>query len=191
MGGGRLLVVLGDVMGHGAGSAMITELAYGALNAFIRADGALTPARVLGELNQLLTESTTLWISMVVGLLDPAGRCAHWSSAGHPGILHGRQGARVDLLADREPPLGCETDVQFVDRTISIDAPTRFLVYSDGLIEATSASGRAFGRRQLVRAFERSQTERDWLGSIRNDFQAFAQRTFDDDVTAIAVTMTP
>jgi sigma-B regulation protein RsbU (phosphoserine phosphatase) len=194
----RLLVVLGDVMGHGAGSAMITELAYGALNAFVRAHHDLTPSHVLGEMNQLLRDSTTLWMSMAIGLLDPAARRACWSSAGLPPILCGRPGGRVDLLENRSAPLGCSQDAEFVDHHVSIEACTRFLVYSDGIIEAKNERGRVFGRRQLLRSFEKSEPpacngvfNSDWLAAIRSDFEKFARKTFDDDITAVAISMTP
>ena len=198
LGGGRMLVVLGDVMGHGAGSAMITELAYGALTAFVGGQEDVAPSQVLTRMNQILAEATSLWMSMAIAVLDPAGKRARFATAGNPPILYRRstdQPGAVELLDGGDPPLGCDGDARFADHEVGISGPTRFLMYSDGLVEATNPGGRPFGRRQLTRAFARALAQEPaaadglWLTGIRSDFEAFVKGVFEDDVTAVGISM--
>lgn len=188
----RTVVLLADVTGHGAGSAMVTELAYGALNAILRSNPNLDPHGLLCELNEiLLSEPNPLWMTMAVGVFEPSKQRALWANAGHAPIMFREGSGTVRTIASSGGPLGSGRH-QYESKVLATSGgASQFLVYSDGLVEATGRDGRQFGMRRLMKVFQAASDPGDMLGRVRKELEEFTGGgSYEDDVTVVACAMT-
>jgi hypothetical protein len=131
---GRLLLVIGDVMGHGAQAAA----RMGQLRAVLAAyayDGD-PPDRVLAHLSVRAPALLDLPMATVmVGVYDPAPRVLTFGLAGHlPPLLGPLDGAPAFVSAAPGPPLGVGA-ADYERHVVEIPAGATLVLYTDGLIE--------------------------------------------------------
>ena len=192
---GRVLIAVGDVTGHGMASALVAEMAFGALVASIHAGRSITPAGVLSAVNAVLCRNRSeMAMTMVVAIVDGSG-VATLSGAGHPPVVSNGQ---PRLIGSRSPLLGLRPDVTFRDHRLEPTgngAGTRLLLYSDGIPEARDARGRPFGMRSLINAFRGGGGDGSARGhvlAVREHLETFLKGVEpEDDVTAVAVVVRP
>jgi PAS domain S-box-containing protein len=131
---GALMIVVGDVAGHGIEAASLMGRVRNALRAYAIED--TDPATVLARLHRLLrSQEGTAMVTAFVALIAADGRSMTWSRAGHPPpVLVHPQHDVVWLDAVNGAPLG--TMVRSYS-TAQVDlAPGALLVcYTDGLVE--------------------------------------------------------
>ncbi|GAC1351024.1 MAG: hypothetical protein NVSMB1_00120 [Polyangiales bacterium] len=193
---GRLFVAIADVTGHGVGSAMVTELTYGALNALLCEGAPKSPSQVISAVNTIFhlgSSESPVWMTMVVAIVEADGRRLTLSTAGHPPVFCQRGGTRPTLLQTRSVPLGSDRNATYSDVTVDASSETRLLMYSDGLVEATDPKGMQFGLKRLGKVFSSADgSPAACLESLRSEFSAFtASQPLEDDVTAVALTLSP
>jgi sigma-B regulation protein RsbU (phosphoserine phosphatase) len=187
---GALLV--SDVSGHGASSAMITGMVKQAFHAAAKEDFA--PAAVLGRIaaaSRLFPGGKYVTATSV--RFSAASTLLEYASAGHPpGLLLRRDGSIVPLEATAPiihpalPHWDCEQKV------VPMERGDQLLLYTDGMTEAQNGDGDEFGFARLaVLAPQLAGAEasieaakRDLLGSLREELARFAGgRPLDDDLT--------
>jgi serine phosphatase RsbU (regulator of sigma subunit) len=131
---GRLLLVIGDVMGHGAQAAA----RMGQLRAVLAAyayDGD-PPDRVLSHLSVRATALLDLPMATVLAAVyDPERRLLTFSLAGHLPPLIAPLDAPPAFVAVRPgPPLGAGV-AEYARHTVEIPPGATLVFYTDGLIE--------------------------------------------------------
>lgn len=136
---GRLVLVVGDVVGRGVEAAAL----MGQLRATVRAyavDGH-SPADILTRLDKVVLSLTGLHFSTcVVGVLDPQERTLCLASAGHlPPLLACPGGGVTAVQLDPGLPLGVG-GAQFVEQTVHLEPGSLVLLYTDGLVETRECS---------------------------------------------------
>ncbi len=141
----HLAFYLADATGHGVTSAMLSVLFKQRLVLTDAATGrALPPASVLEAVNRSLCQAHTtpgLFLTAVLGLLDTSDATLTLASAGHPPVLHvreGRDGREGRLIRRTGPALGLAPDAQFRQERIQVAAGDRILLYTDGLLPSGS-----------------------------------------------------
>ena len=136
---GRLVLVVGDVVGRGVQAAAL----MGQLRATVRAYAieGHGPADVLTRLDKVVLSLTGLhFTTCVVGVLDPLERTLRLASAGHlPPLLVDADGSVTVVDLDPGVPLGVGGGT-FVEQTLQLAAGTLVLLYTDGLVETRDAS---------------------------------------------------
>lgn len=194
----RVGVLIADVMGHGARSALVTAI----LRALVRhhSEQAADPGEFLGELNRHLHEvisrsGQTLFVTAFFMTLDTRDGVVAWSVAGHPAPLWVRRGsgrAPEPLQAEgrRQPALGLLPDVIYRTNESPLKPGEIFLLFTDGVIEAERPDGQPFGLDRLVASFDEAldgpmaAMPAKIVGQV-SSFQKRAQ--YDDDVCIVAV----
>ncbi|MBE2320090.1 SpoIIE family protein phosphatase [Solirubrobacter sp. CPCC 204708] len=131
---GRVLLVIGDVMGHGAQAAA----RMGQLRAVLAAyayDGD-PPDRVLAHLSVRAPALLDLPMATVLAAVyDPQDRRLTFSLAGHlPPLIAPRDSAPYFADARPGPPLGTETG-EYARHTLTLPPGATLVFYTDGLIE--------------------------------------------------------
>lgn len=165
---GGLLVVVGDVAGKGLEAAMSVSMLIGAL----RGNCEHAPARILAELNRVLTGSAS-FTTCQVALFASDGELT-LANAGHlPPYLSSQEIALEGSL-----PLGVAPDVAYDETRLYLHPGDRIVFYSDGVVEARRPSGELFG-------FDRVHN----LSSQAAYYIADAAKVFgqQDDITVVAV----
>jgi serine phosphatase RsbU (regulator of sigma subunit)/anti-sigma regulatory factor (Ser/Thr protein kinase) len=166
--GGRVALVIGDVMGRGIRAAAIMGQLRTAVRAYAVMD--LPPGQIMHLLNRLVcsmssssappsqhhpgatgTHSAIGPLSVfddgigeqiatcVYAVYDPAEEVLTWSSAGHmPPAVITPQGSAHLIEDDLGMPLGIDEAV-FDEKVQPLPAGTRLLLYTDGLVECHNA----------------------------------------------------
>jgi hypothetical protein len=148
---GRLLILLGDPVGHGAPAVRAGQAARLAFQA-VRPE---SPEDVLAEIARVMTRETPL--AALAAVLDPADGTCRIACAGDAGLLrvHGSEVSVVELPP--APPLGSGGEQRpFASICLPVGASDRLLFYTDGAVEATDERGLALGQRGLTRLVSNS-----------------------------------
>jgi serine phosphatase RsbU (regulator of sigma subunit) len=187
-------ILIGDVTGHGLHASVVMSLLYGFIHRAARAGCA--PLATVREVNSFLQTfairsrefdhyfSATLFF----GIIDPETLAMHYVNAGHPAPLI-RRGDEIFSLCPTAPPVGFFDDPQVSAKSFQLTKTDRFLLYTDGVTEATNKQGELFGLERLQQVLQ--QPCADHLEFLERLFAAI--RSFgcndspDDDCTAIVL----
>ncbi len=161
--GGRVLVAIGDVTGHGVASAMVTAAALGACDVHVRRSGSRLE---LTELTSALDAAVRrvgggeLAMTCFAAVLDPAARELAYVSCGHTAPYLCRPagaGTAIELhaLVGRGNPLGA--GMPSAPRVVrrSLEPGDLVVCYTDGVVEAKDPAGRPYGDRRLQHLLKR------------------------------------
>ena len=192
---GSLLVAIGDVTGHGIGSALIMATARAALRTRLRHPGSI--GEVLTDVNEILVGDTPVgkFMTFLAMQLSPDGSSFRWASAGHdPPLVY--DSAR-DGFAEPEGggvPLGILEEQVYEEYECPVGpAGSIVLTGTDGIWETASPEGELFGKdrlRTIIR--ERSSESPRKIGeAIIAELDRFrgSDRPL-DDVTMVVVKRT-
>ena len=133
--GGRAVLIVGDVMGHGPEAAAVMVQLRTAAHTL--ADLELPPAAVLRRLDRLAASLPGApFATCVYAVLDPAESCCLIAEAGHLPPLLTRADGRTDVL-DLPPglPLGLGGEA-FQPTQVSLPPGATLALYTDGLVES-------------------------------------------------------
>ncbi len=191
----RHLLVIGDVMGHGAESSLMMAIARAQLRELAR--GFRRTDEVLLNLDGYLRDNAPprQGMSLFVASYDRRSRVLEYSSAGHPFPLLLREGRVSDL---RGSP-GIILAVPFLLGTgyerheTELDPGDRVLFFTDGLYEVSTPGtseqlGRA-GLSELLVASVESGAARPVDELVRRVAQLDVNAAADDDRTALLLTI--
>ncbi|HEV2058697.1 MAG TPA: PAS domain S-box protein, partial [Solirubrobacteraceae bacterium] len=134
--GGRVGIVIGDVVGRGIEAAATMSQLRTALRAY--AVEGLEPAEVVAKLHRLVDHLRVGLSTTLVYLdFDPFTRELRYVSAGHLPVLHMPAGAPSDFLPGaRSTPLGAIAVGAAIPQERMVLAPgDGVLLYTDGLVE--------------------------------------------------------
>ena len=148
-------VLICDVMGHGVRAGLLTALIRGGVEELgPRADD---PAHVLGEINRSLIPvmqqtGEPVFATAFYAVIDIAAGTLTFGNAGHPPPLvrHAATAAVEALaLADPEPAAGILADFPYSNNVRMFGPGDVLFAYTDGLFEASDATGAMFGQERL------------------------------------------
>jgi serine phosphatase RsbU (regulator of sigma subunit)/anti-sigma regulatory factor (Ser/Thr protein kinase) len=146
-----LLLVIADVMGKGVPAALFATEMRGLLRGL--SARSADPAELLCNLNRLLYKdlsTVAMFITAQIVHVDLKGRLLTAASAGHCPILFVPPGDRsVSTLPIQGLPLGVRPNTVYPHHTARLGTPAALLLHTDGLTEARSPSGVAYGQRRL------------------------------------------
>jgi PAS domain S-box-containing protein len=188
---GRLVVSVGDVVGHGLTAVGLMARASAAMRAYI-SDGH-PPGEVLARLNRLLHDPYSAGMaSAVVMFVDLSTGALEYASAGHPfALLCGPQGT-VDVLDRAQGSmLGGDPDAGYGTGTTTLAPGDSLLLYSDGLIERRGED-LDDGLARLVGCLSGEIRTRTAAGLVHDAVDVcLAGQDLSDDVCVLALTRDP
>jgi serine phosphatase RsbU (regulator of sigma subunit) len=147
-------IFIGDVTGHGLHASVVMSLLYGFIHRAARAGCA--PLMTVREVNSFLQSfavrsrefdhyfSATLFF----GIIDPETMEMHYVNAGHPAPLV-RRGETLFSLPPTAPPVGFFDNPKISMTSFNLAKMDRFLLYTDGVTEASNQKGEFFGLERL------------------------------------------
>jgi serine phosphatase RsbU (regulator of sigma subunit) len=133
---GRLVLTVGDVVGHGVGAASVMGMLRSALNAAVRvADGPSGALEALGLYAR--AHDGALATTTFACQIFPASRVLTYSNAGHPPpVLMHADGSHEFLDLATDPPLGARPEhVPRPQATLEFAHGDLLVLYTDGLVE--------------------------------------------------------
>ncbi|UCF94004.1 MAG: SpoIIE family protein phosphatase [Desulfobacterales bacterium] len=141
----RLGLLVADVSGHGVPASLISSMVKIALSAQL--PHASDPAQVLCGINRILCgKLESDFVTAAYLFIDTEKQSATYAGAGHPPLLLWR-GSEQKIYKYREKGiiLGQFEDARYRNIELVLESGDRFILYTDGIVEATNAAGDRFG----------------------------------------------
>jgi sigma-B regulation protein RsbU (phosphoserine phosphatase) len=183
-----LFFVLGDVSGKGVAASMLMAHLHAMFRSLISV--GLSLKCMLEHASRTFSQSTlpTQYATLVCGRAYPNGR-VELCNAGHvrPLVASGR---RVAQLEASNLPVGIFSDEEFSVDELQLASGDCVVLYSDGISEATDASGAEYGSDRLVRLVgnQAEHSPAALVAACRADWTGFlggARKT--DDATMLVL----
>lgn len=192
---GPLYLVVGDVVGHGVGAALLMATTRALLRSEIQHTSNL--ASCTTAVNRLLcsdTMDTGNFATLFLLSLSRDKRTLRWVRAGHePAMLYNVTERTFTELRGKGCAIGIDASIDFQENTISLPKGEHLIfIGSDGLTELENNHGERFGRVRLQQYLEKysSHTVDDILTLLQREIKIFAgNRRQDDDITAVIAKM--
>ncbi|QDT17947.1 PAS domain-containing protein [Alienimonas californiensis] len=186
---GTLALAVGDVCGHGLGPALVMVEA----RAFLRAGLApgRSPAEVLTRMErQISPDLGPLFLTLLLGVLDPQARTFDYAAAGHVGY-HLPIGGPPVRLESTAPIVGLlpEPEVES-GPTVRLSPGDLLLFPTDGLEETMNAEGEQFGPERILQtaAELRDRSAAEIVARLNEAGRRFREpQPQADDVTIVIV----
>ena len=144
----RVGVLIADVSGHGVPAALVASMVKVAIAA--QAEHADNPAKVMEGLNSVLSGKLQgQFVTAAYLFLDLEAGTGRYSAAGHPPLLHYRAADQsIDDVVENGLILGIMPFASYQTRALTLGTGDRFLLYTDGVIEADQR-GEEFGAERV------------------------------------------
>ena len=144
----RLVIVIGDVAGHGVASGLVLSGVRSSL--YLLQDELVRPIEVLRRLHRMLRETVggRLFVTFQIALLDPGLGRVTVANAGHPPLFLASRNGRVTRLGGNSLPLGTPLEGEFSEETEALGEGDALLLFSDGVPEVRNLHGEGFGDRR-------------------------------------------
>jgi hypothetical protein len=159
---GEVALVLGDVSGKGLPAALLMGVVQGAVRASCGTGAAANHEHATERLNHLLCMKTARerFVSLFWCFFDRRESVLRYVNAGHlPPLLvryEEAAGPRIIRLDQGGPVLGLLPGARYTQAVEPVLPGDLLVVFSDGILEATDASGAEFGEEGVVAAIEKN-----------------------------------
>lgn len=150
-----------------------------------------SPSEVVTRLNVRFPFDVKVrqYFTMLYGILDVTTNEFSYTSAGHPGFIHLRAGAKPCLIETPGLPVGVGNE-SYEEHTLKLASGDRLFFYSDGVTEAMAPDRELFELPRLIDllAETRAASLGDSLRTVRDGLRRWVAREwFDDDVSILAL----
>ena len=189
-----IVIAMGDVNGHGYGSAILMALTRAYLRSFASMD--LEVHEILARINDMLLNDLEQhqFVTLCLVRLQPEDGTLSYANAGHvPGFVLSSSGEVKQSLDSTGPPLGLFAGSEFsLPGTIDLLPGEMLFLVTDGISEATSRGGDQFGSERVLKYVRdhrnepASQIATGAYHAARNYVEHDPQ---DDDITALVIKM--
>ncbi len=130
---GRIIVSIGDVIGHGLGAAVTAARIRQGI--FASALDTFDPAEILARVNRMLQLQEHTVATALVGILDRDLATLRYASAGHPPPIVAGPTIPAQSLPYGSIPLGVSASLDAHDREVALERDAVILFYTDGITE--------------------------------------------------------
>lgn len=190
----RTLLVLADVVGHGIAPAVVGAMGYGCASQLYQDHmDKLRPEKLLGQLNHAIWATTKgkYPMSCFAAILDTKENRLTFASAAHafPLLYRPRDAQKpfIPLVASGST-IGSAADGKFEANTQAFEPGDMLICYTDGLIEAATATGDQFGDkrvRQTVAKIYQKNVEDICAGLLGEVSRFVGTAELEDDQTLV------
>lgn len=183
---GRLTMLVGDASGKGVAAALMMASVQASLRtaAVFTGDDLSRLLRVVNA-HACVSSLANRYATLFYGVLDGGGRTLRYVNAGHnPPVVLRRDGS-IDWLEPSGAPVGLFPEAIWQERVVRLQPGDRVIAYTDGVTEASSASGEEWGVEGLLRAANGSRMESvsELVRSILDAMDEFSEGVQADDAT--------
>lgn len=193
--GDKILIVIGDVTGHGVPSAMITATAKAACDvarSVNKDDVSVT--KLLEIMNNAIFQSAKRKFVMTcfASIIDPKTRTITYANAGHnfPYLYRkaGESRGEFGSLMIRGNRLGDLKESKYESKSTQLEPGDLLIWYTDGIVECENAQGEEYGEKRFRASIRRSAhleagEMRDHI--VNESFAFFGDMPRKDDITMV------
>ena len=187
----HLAAVVADVSGKGVPAALFMVIAKTLIKD--HAQHGTSPDVVFTEVNRLLCETNDegMFVTAWMGILELSTGHLAYVNAGHNPPLLRRADGKYDYLRTRSGfVLAGMEETRYRSCSLELSPGDALFIYTDGVTEATDASGQLYGEARLAAVLNanRDCAPEPLLSAVRADVEAFVgQAPQFDDITALSL----
>jgi phosphoserine phosphatase RsbU/P len=186
----ELLIVIGDVTGHGVSSSLLVAMVKASIFKFC---SVTLPHKIFSKIGEMIFEllKRKKLMTMLAIKLDLKNNSYLFTNAGHPyPIICDSNGNITELEADAMP-LGVSAKRNvYTCQELTFEPNDVMMLYSDGICEAEDETGKPFGKKRLFELLQnnKEKNSNDIKEAILKDFNDFIGKTeLSDDITFIII----
>lgn len=192
---GRQHVIVGDVVGHGIGAALLMATLRALVRANVDRPGA--PEELIARVNQQLCLDTSEFgnfASLFYLRIDADEQELQWVRAGHdPAILYYPETGKFIELTGDGLVLGLDDEYSYQSNSFALTGERLILLIgSDGVWESVNGNNEQFGKQRVRDIIEENAhlAPHDLLGCINESIEQFRGNTaLSDDITLVAISI--
>jgi PAS domain S-box-containing protein len=192
---GDLLLVVGDVSGHGFGPALLMASVRAYINA-LTASG-VRARNMLRVVNRLIANDTRSgdFVTLLLVRADLSTGLCEYASAGHTtGFVLDRDGAVKHRLESIVPPLGVLPEIGLAEMSkFTLDDGDLILMVTDGIMEAENTGGACFGEDCALEVVGRNRQRKasEIVEALHETVARHCGGKLQDDITSIVFKFHP
>lgn len=189
--GNKVGVVVGDVVGHGIGAALLMTTVRALLRCRIISPGR--PDEIISDVNRLLCLDTRVsgsFVTLFYVEIDRQKRIMSWVRGGHdPVIVYRQKSGIFSELKGKGMALGVDADYRFEYNERPVSGDELLLIGSDGAWEVENSRGEQFGKERLKRILAAGSNNHpdDILTELTSAIEGFRGETPQNDDITLAV----
>ncbi len=188
----KLCFVVADVSGKGVGAALFMTIAKTVIKTAAQAND-MTADELLCIANDLLCQENPaeLFVTAYVGIMNIGTGEVSYACAGHnPPIICRQNGGAEFIPVKNKLPLAAMEGIKYPIMHTKLLAGETFVLYTDGITEATNKENELFGDTRLLDAVKNLQgvSCREVIGRVKSNVDIFvAEAPQFDDITIVAI----
>ncbi len=196
---GNWVVVIADVSGKGIPAALVMTMLRSTFRAEARYE--TSAKQLMCAVNELMNEDLDdkSFVTALCLIIDKEGGSMSYARAGHPPLLiqHANSGGIPQPVNPKGLALGMVSGKDFADRMeeviLTLSHGDRFLIFTDGLLEAMDSDREFYGIQRLVdlMSLDKGHEPEKVLKTILDDVRIFTRsEPYHDDLTMLAMEVT-
>lgn len=196
---GNWVVVIADVSGKGIPAALVMTMLRSTFRAEARYE--TSAKQLMCAVNELMIEDLDdkSFVTALCLIIDKDGKSMSYARAGHPPLLiqHADNGNTPTPLNPKGLALGMVSGKEFSERmeevSLTLAYGDRFLIFTDGLLEAMDADRKFYGIKRLLDLMSDGQAHEPEMviKIILDDVAGFIRsEPYHDDLTMLAMEVT-
>ena len=191
--GSKIVVVVGDVSGHGISSALLMTTARAFLRQ--RASRTGTLAEIVSDVNRQVTwdvEDSGQFMTLFYTEINVGEKILRWVRAGHDtAFFYDSTADTFDELGGQGLPLGISETAIYEQRQREIKSGQIIVIGTDGIWETRNPRGQMFGKQNLqavIRAHA-DKSARNIIDAVMGALEDFRypMKKKEDDITLVIV----
>ncbi len=189
----KFVVLIGDVAGHGVGSALIMAMAKAGI--LCHEELQNSPSKIVNMLHQLILNSKTkkqrkIMTFQYIVIDSVTGEITFANAGGCSPILYKHSEDLTEELVYPGPVLGAFRRTVYEEHKLKLNLNDSLVLYTDGIVEARDLEGKVLGYEELQKIIKKSHHHdaEVYYNNIFNAYKGYIETGPDeDDITLIVV----
>ncbi|GAB4268170.1 MAG: hypothetical protein Kow0029_03330 [Candidatus Rifleibacteriota bacterium] len=186
----RMLFLVGDITGHGVGSALIMAFSRAVTFHWSQSQNNSSPTFLADQLDSMLRRNKTkrMFMGIICGILDTENNTIELVVKGHIYPLLIRSDKKTEWVGLPAYPLGIGKASPARSISFELNPAERLLCITDGILECHSR-GQPIGFEGIEKWAVESDLHdaKDWIEDIQNKFSIWSKGEQHDDISIFAI----
>ncbi|MCC7185747.1 MAG: SpoIIE family protein phosphatase [Acidobacteria bacterium] len=195
LGNGQVALMVGDVSGKGVGAALLMANIQASLRTRLAMGQTLAAIAEAIDNDMAASSGTRLYVTLFLGIFDPATRMLDYVNAGHNPQFVLRPNKPLERMTATGIPMGLLAGRGYNHRQVQLDRGDLLFFYTDGCVESENDADEMFGADRLesllvsiAASSSASPAPDQVLRHVETAVNAFrGTRELGDDATMMAV----
>lgn len=189
----RVGVYIADVVGHGISASIMTMFIRQSMRRILQENHKLNPEEAILELKEMFKQldlDISQYFSIIYLLIDLEENTVSYVNAGHNCMPILFNDKHIAVMYNKGKLISnLFNDVRYNQKKIIINPGDKILLYTDGIIDTQNYKGQYFDEDRLIKWIQNNRFEKEIVGKLVKDLEAFRATNQEDDIAILKVEM--